>query len=130
MLVYLNSPIREINHMLNQMTTVKVLLFLILLSAFMITCSDNTPTEPNGGGTDGVITFNPIATTGQAISWVELSGLPNDSTKYSGIVTPLTTSFSASVVGDTGYTYVMRTDSGDFMIILHGFKITEGHFWI
>ena len=106
----------------NQFSAVKVLLFLILLSAFIITCSDNNPTEPNGGGTNGggtngVITFTPTATTGQGISWIELTGLPDDTSNYSGIVTPLTTTFSASAVGDTGYTYVMRTDTGDFMIM-------------
>ena len=103
------------NKLLNSKITLLLLLMIVL--CLFITCSDNNPTEPNGGGTNGVIIFTPSASTGQAISWIELSGLPNDSKNYAGIVTPLTSTFSASAVDDTGYTYVRRTDSGDFMIM-------------
>ncbi|MBD3401695.1 hypothetical protein GF420_02275, partial [candidate division GN15 bacterium] len=82
----------------------------LFIGAVLLTCSDDSSTNPEttpGGGLNVTL----ADTAAPAASWVELSGLSGDTTGYYGIVT------STAKAGDTGYAAVVRSDTGDYLIV-------------
>lgn len=83
----------------------------VLSFAVLLTCADDNPTgsDDNGGG--GGLAVTPSSTDSPSGSWVSLTGLPAGDSTYYGIVT------STTKADDTGYTPVVVTDSGHYLIV-------------
>lgn len=86
------------------------LFIAIFALVFLLTCSEDSPTESDDGNNDG-LTVTPSSTDSPSGSWVSLTGLPAGDSTYYGIVT------STAKASDTGYAAVVVADSGHYLIV-------------
>ncbi|MBD3258039.1 hypothetical protein GF377_06365, partial [candidate division GN15 bacterium] len=92
-------------------TSISIAMVLSALMVILATCSEDSPTNSDDTGGSTEVTVTPATTDAPSGSWVGLAGLPSGSSGFYGVVT------SAAKADDTGYLPIVRSDSGDFMIV-------------
>ncbi|KAA3632833.1 MAG: hypothetical protein DWP97_10310 [Calditrichaeota bacterium] len=92
--------------------TIRIITLIILSFVTFLTCSDDNAVDSGVQSVGGIdtITVTTAITTPAAMQLIELNGLPAHNDAMYAMVLPTTKA------NDTGYTYVIETDSGIYLI--------------